>query len=465
MSELPKGWVETTIGSLILNMIGGASPKKENYSTSGTLALNKGDIKENGIIKVKEHANYLPQEFVEKHASKKVTKGAILVTLRDLSQKADFLGLISTYRGIDDALITQGMYALNTSEIILNDLLVLYSNTAFYRSYVKQQKVGATQVHLRNEQFLNIPFPLAPLAEQRRIVEKLDQVLAQVDTIKTRLDGIPTILKRFRQSVLAAAVSGQLTGGWRESNKLPLPQDIKLGQIICEGPQNGLYKAQSFYGEGVRIIRIDGFYDGEIVDWSKVKRLSLEDSEYFRWKLETGDILVNRVNSIEYLGKSAIVRELPEPTVFESNIMKFKVNPDTANPEYIVRFLCSSTGLSELRSNAKLAVNQASINQQDIKNCSIYLPALQEQTEIVRLVDQYFAFADTIEAQVQKAQQRVDKLTQSILAKAFRGKLVPQDPNDEPADELLKRIATARAEAEALAKAAKKATKKTSKKA
>ncbi len=87
------------------------------------------------------------------------------------------------------------------------------------------------------------------------------------------------------------------------------------------------------------------------------------------------------------------------------------------------------------------------------------LPPSEEQTEIVRLVDQYFAFADTIEAQVKKAQARVDNLTQSILAKAFRGELVAQDPNDEPADKLLERIAKARTEAEQLAKAAKKAVK------
>ncbi|GAL03988.1 type I restriction-modification system specificity subunit S [Photobacterium aphoticum] len=103
-----------------------------------------------------------------------------------------------------------------------------------------------------------------------------------------------------------------------------------------------------------------------------------------------------------------------------------------------------------------------------LKEFLIPVPPLEEQKEIVRLVDQYFAFADTIEAQVKKAQAKVDKLTQSILAKAFRGELVAQDPNDEPADKLLERIAQARKEAEALAKAAKKAgtvKKKAAKKA
>ncbi|HAS6018944.1 TPA: hypothetical protein I7136_07365 [Vibrio vulnificus] len=106
---------------------------------------------------------------------------------------------------------------------------------------------------------------------------------------------------------------------------------------------------------------------------------------------------------------------------------------------------------------SKTGTTVASVETKLLESMEFELPTIKEQQEIVRLVDQYFAFADTIEAQVKKAQARVDNLTQSILAKAFRGELVPQDPNDEPADKLLERIAQARKEAEALAKAAKKA--------
>ncbi|MGY3864625.1 restriction endonuclease subunit S [Aeromonas bivalvium] len=332
-----------------------------------------------------------------------------------------------------------------------------YFLTKFYLSgeVIKYQGGSNNLRNLKFKEFLTITVPCPSFAEQKEIAERLDKLLAQVAATQARLAHIPGIIKRFRQSVLAAAVSGKLTEEWRESNKLPLPKEVKLEQIICEGPQNGLYKAQKFYGEGVRIIRIDGFYDGEIIGWDKVKRLSLEDFEYSRWKLEVGDILVNRVNSIEYLGKSAIVRELPESAVFESNIMKFRVNPDEAIPEYIVKFLCSTTGLSELRKNAKLAVNQASINQQDVKNCQVYLPVPQEQTEIVRRVEQLFAYADTIEQQAKAAKERVDKLTQAILAKAFRGEFTLEwraaNPDlisgDNSAAALLARIQAERATA------------------
>lgn len=100
------------------------------------------------------------------------------------------------------------------------------------------------------------------------------------------------------------------------------------------------------------------------------------------------------------------------------------------------------------------------LNVESVRKYHLGLPSVEEQTEIVRLVEQYFAFADTIEAQVKKAQVRVDNLTQSILAKAFRGELVAQDPSDEPAEQLLARIAKARTEADVLAKTVKKAWSK-----
>lgn len=345
---------------------------------------------------------------------------------------------------------------------ILSPKEYLFPRLAFYG--LKNLEIP-DKGYSRHFKFLKeLEIPLPPLAEQKIIADKLDTLLAQVETIKARLNRIPNILKTFRQSVLAAAVSGKLTEEWRKENVLSKPKEIQLGKIIGEGPQNGLYKSQSFYGQGIRIIRIDGFYDGEIVDWNNIKRLSLDDSEYSRWKLETGDVLVNRVNSIEYLGKSAIVRELPEPAVFESNIMKFRVNPDEAIPDYIVKFLCSISGLSQLRKNAKLAVNQASINQQDVKNCIIFLPEISEQTEIVRRVEELFAFADSIEQKNNAALERVNNLTQSILAKAFRGELTADWRSENPdltsgensAEALLAKI---QAEREALAlekKAAKK---------
>ncbi|CAD2266494.1 Type-1 restriction enzyme EcoKI specificity protein [Stutzerimonas stutzeri] len=288
---------------------------------------------------------------------------------------------------------------------------------------------------------------LPPLAEQTRIAAKLDELLAQVDTLKARIDGIPALLKRFRQSVLAAAVSGRLTEEWRKGRTAADFRDVELGNLIKEGPQNGIYKPSSAYGSGVKIIRIDSFYSGEITDWGRLRSLQVDPRELEAWGVRESDILINRVNSIEHLGKCALVRSVPEPAVFESNIMRMSLKRDVVHPEYLMRFLSSEVGRLRLIAKAKHAVNQASINQGDVKACKVPLPSIDEQTEIVRRVEQLFAFADQLEARLKAAQARIDRLTQSILAKAFRGELVPQDPNDEPASALLERIKAQRAAA------------------
>ncbi|WP_024603236.1 restriction endonuclease subunit S, partial [Pseudoalteromonas sp. TB25] len=122
-------------------------------------------------------------------------------------------------------------------------------------------------------------------------------------------------------------------------------------------------------------------------------------------------------------------------------------------------FYWSKTLHDWLNKTSSAVVNAAIINKSRLSIAPCPVPSIEEQTEIVRLVEQYFALADTLEKNLANAKQRVDNLTQSILAKAFRGELVPQDPNDEPADKLLARIKAARLEAEKLEKAAKKAAK------
>jgi type I restriction enzyme S subunit len=345
----------------------------------------------------------------------------------------------------ENCCIGRGLAAIRANPEI-NQKYLLY----FFRNiepWLSQQGTGSTFKAINGDQVRELSVCLPPKNEQTRIAQKLDELLAQVDTLKARIDALPALLKRFRQSVLAAAVSGRLTEEWRKERSLPDFSEVELGHLIKEGPQNGLYKPSSAYGSGVKIIRIDGFYSGEITCWEMLRSLEVDSRELEAWGVRVGDILINRVNSIEYLGKCALVRSVPAPTVFESNIMRMSLKKDLVHPEYLMRFLSSEIGRMKLIARAKHAVNQASINQGDVKACKVPLPLLAEQTEIVRRIEQLFAFVDQLEAKVATAQARIDRLTQSILAKAFRGELVPQDPNDEPASLLLERIQAQRAAA------------------
>ncbi|WP_104028404.1 restriction endonuclease subunit S [Vibrio jasicida] len=341
---------------------------------------------------------------------------------------------------------------------------------------------------------LNYALPLAPLAEQKRIVKKLDEVLAQVDTIKARLDGIPDLLKRFRQSVLASAVSGKLTEEWRGKSStseelcaLPLLQraiefhkeskgkkyskpvelDLRMLDTIPYGWQWGVIShlveptADIVYGivqpgkkleEGVPYVRGTDIRDGKILVSQLLKTSPEIAKKYERASLQAKDILLGIIRAT----KVAIVPEELNGANITQGTARIRALKNVLEHRYLSYYLSAPRTQDWLHSNYR-GIDMPGLNLKDVRRLPVALPSLNEQKEIVRLVDQYFAFADTIEAQVKKAQARVDNLTQSILAKAFRGELVPQDPNDEPADKLLERIAEARKEAEALSKAAKKA--------
>lgn len=278
-------------------------------------------------------------------------------------------------------------------------------------------------------------FPLVSVPEQKAIVKKIEELFSSLDSGIADLKKSQDQLKIYRQAVLKKAFEGD----WEK---------VKLGELITYGPTNGMYKPKSFYGSGTPILRIDGFYDGKINSWDSLKKLQLEDSELETYSLQNDDIVVNRVNSMPYVGKSAIVKNLNGNCVFESNIMRLRVDDKIISPNFLVQFLISPNGYSELQKNVKHAVNQSSINQADVKNAIIPIPSLKEQHQIVSDIESRLSVCDKIEKDISKSLEKAQALRQSILKKAFEGKLLSEgaiakckaDEAYEPASVLLERI-------------------------
>ena len=215
---------------------------------------------------------------------------------------------------------------------------------------------------------------------------------------------------------------------------------VRLGELFDGKPVNGLYKPASSYGKGYGIIRIDDFYDGVIRSKGEFRMVDVTDSEAEPYIIRDGDILVNRVNSIEYLGKIGLARKEHEGMLFESNMMRIRLTSAVGPVGFFVRYLSSPDGASRLRINAKHAVNQASINQGDVLNVPVPLAPKGEQQEILDRLEAGLSMVEEIENTIESSLKRNKTLRQSILKRAFEGWLVSQDPNDEPASELLARI-------------------------
>jgi type I restriction enzyme S subunit len=329
--------------------------------------------------------------------------------------------------------------------VTLNSYLLLYLNQFDYQGYVN----GGTRLKLTQANMRKMPVALAPIAEQKVIAAKLDTLLAQVENTKARLERIPQILKRFRQSVLAAAVSGRLTEEWRSGDN-PDRCFKKLGDAGVEvktGPFGSSLHKSDYVNGGIPVINPMHISEGiitpsESMTISRQKYMGLE-----AWHLRRGDVVVGRRGE---MGRAAVIEsEEHQLCGTGSMILRAGIN---ALPKYLEIVLRSPTAVSYFNS-ASVGSTMVNLNQKVIKNLEVYFPSLDEQAEIVRQVDQLFAHADRIEQQVNNALARVTNLTQSILAKAFRGELTEQWRKDNPklisgensAEALLERIKTEQA--------------------
>lgn len=266
---------------------------------------------------------------------------------------------------------------------------------------------------LAKSDLLKIEMPVPPLPEQERIVARIEELFSQLDAGVETLKKTKAQLAVYRQAVLKEAFDSIEDQCYQT-----------LNTAILGSPQNGLYKPKSEYSDnGTPILRIDGFYDGFIVKDYYYKRVNLTVDEITRYSLEIGDLIVNRVNSMPYLGKCALVRFLGETTVFESNMMRIKLDNEKVNGDFLTYYLSSSTGRKELTKSAKQAVNQASINQTDVGNAIVPMPPVEIQKRLLTYIESRLSVCDSIEHTVGLALQQAEAMRQSILKEAFEGTL------------------------------------------
>ena len=291
---------------------------------------------------------------------------------------------------------------------------------------LKASAHGVAMPHITKAGMEAWEIQLPPISEQKIIAEKLDTLLAQVESTKARLEQIPQLLKRFRQAVLGAAVSGKLTEDWRDNSSLSGWIEGKLGEFIKK-PSYGTSSKSNKEGL-IPVLRMGNLQGGKL-DWTDLVYTS-DTIEIEKYKLEYNDVLFNRTNSPELVGKTAIYKS-EQPAIYAGYLIRVQCLPDL-NPDYLNYHLNSILGRQYCYSVKSDGVSQSNINAQKLIAYPITVPPLPEQHEIVRRVEQLFAYADTIEKQVNNALARVNNLTQSILAKAFRGELTAQWRAENP---------------------------------
>ncbi len=276
-----------------------------------------------------------------------------------------------------------------------------------HRETLVSQARGATIKGIKIEALADLELPEIPLKLQQIQSQNIKEVTELIKKRTKEIDLLEKLVKSRFIEMFGDPVSNPM--GWMRKT---------LQQLVTVEPQNGLYKPQSDYVQdetGIPILRIDAFYDGKVTDFKNLKRLVCSDAEKERYLLKENDIVINRVNSIEYLGKCAHITGMHEDTVFESNMMRFHLDEEQTDAVFITHLLCSKYIYNQILRTAKKAVNQASINQKDVLGFEVYVPPLELQQQFTTFVTE----VAKSKLSIQQSLQELLTLKKSLMQQYF----------------------------------------------
>ena len=298
---------------------------------------------------------------------------------------------------------------------------------------ILSQTHGSGMVHITKGKFEKIKIFLPALAEQHYLADKLDSLLARIQTLSDQLAAVPALLKQFRQSVLADAVSGKLTAEWRSSQDIDKAwEKKKLSDIVTQIEAGKNIKCietppnHNEYG----IVKISAVTWG-VFDEAESKTLHKSKDFLENRRIKEGDFLISRANTLELVGSPVIVETISKNLMLSDKVLRLCM-PEQ-DKKWVLIFMRSANGRAEIEKRATgNQLSMRNIGQKALLDIDLPKPSIAEQTEIVRRVETLFALADNIEQQSRAAAERVALLTQSVLAKAFRGELSEQWRREHP---------------------------------
>ena len=490
-SALPNNWVWAKTGDICEGVVPGRTKPKNFQGTIPWITLP--DVP--GLYVSKSQNNLaVTREDAEAVGMKVMPEGSVLMSC------VGQFGLVCIAK--NEIVPNQQLHGFICLDKVLPEYLAYALMTQV--DQMNQLASATTVAYINKTKCNSIQIPLAPFNEQRHIVAKIEALMDRSQRVKEALEAIPSLLNQFRRSVVNAAFRGNLTTDWREKNlnvetaeellkrvqkdeesflekyqelsplqqeNLPALPDKWIWTVtenlsnfesnaICAGPFGTIFKAKDFRHSGIPIIFLRHVGEGKYLT-NKPGFMDVEKwEELFKpYSVWGGELLVTKLG--EPPGVCAIYPEGIGPAMVTPDVIKMSVNKYAAETPYLMYYLNSDLS-KRFAFGIAYGMTRLRMNLPIFRTLPVPLAPLQEQREIVRRIQSFFKAADRLEQQYQEARVYLDQLDQSILAKAFRGELVPQDPNDEPASVLLERIRAERVKREAEAKVAKKFTGKTS---
>lgn len=493
--DLPKSWEWARTGA-IADIIGGGTPSTKNpgnFTERGIPWLTPADLSGYQEVYIGRGKRDLSQQGYESSGAQLIPRDSVLFTSR---APVGYCVLAA-----NEICTNQGFKSLVLRGNISAKFVRHYLRAS--RDYAESLASGSTFKELSGARMAELEVPIPPINEQKRIVARIEELQKHSRKAQDAMEVIPDLLDRLRQSVLAAAFRGDLTKEWRKKNPNAEPasellkrirterrkrwEEVELEKLKAKGltgeklnaefakrrkqykepapvdtttnlpelPEGWIWasvdelsdslqygsSSKSSKSGKVPVLRMGNLQNGEI-DWSDLVFTS-NDAEIRKYSLSPDTVLFNRTNSPELVGKTAIYRGQRE-AIFAGYLIRILHAPQIL-ASYL-NLMLNSPFIKELCLSVKSdAVSQSNINANKLSSFPTPLCSQQEQAALVSVAEPALAEARKKRNEVIHILSTLTDLDQDILSKAFRGELVPQDPNDEPASELLERIWVAKA--------------------
>lgn len=344
-------------------------------------------------------------------------------------------------------------HILRSTGAVMPEYLWRFVRQQEFRDNARQAMSGAVGQQRVPAQYLKShPLPLPPLSEQRKIVVKTESLTNKIMRARAELTQIPALVATYRSAVLKLAFSGKLTADLRKTNKvgktgLPYSWNVRLlGDIgeIQSGIQVGKRRNSDIKLVEVPYLRVANVQRGWL-SLDELKSILVTPEEKKRLLLQNGDILMNEGGDRDKLGRGWVWGGQVAECIHQNHVFRIRLYNDILPPEFVSLF-ANERGQQYFFDQGTQTTNLASISKRKVAVLPLPVPPLDEAREIVSRIETAFTWIDRVSSDHASASRLLPKLEDAILAKAFRGELLPQDPNDEPAVVLLERVNAKRAE-------------------
>ena len=419
MHDLPPGWARTTLEK-IASWGSGGTPKRseQRYYGGGIPWAVIGDLNDG---KVMTCSNSITQKGLDNSSCKVIEPGTVLIAMYGSIGK---LGIAGMQMATNQAIAFAGPH-------IDHNYLFYYLQSQ--RNALSVAGKGATQRNISQTVLKAWPIPVAPPAEQERIVAAIEEHFSRIDAVETSLTAAEMRCQALTRSIIVRSIPNKL------------PEDWRL-KTVAEAGETGLGRQRSpKYHSGPNMkpyLRVANVFEDR-VDTSSIMKMHFEGAEFNKYRLRYGDVLLNEGQSPELLGRPAIYRGEPPDVAFTNSLIRFVPGPGVMSEWALLVFRRHMHARRFMR-ESRITTNIAHLALGRFRTVEFPIPPLDTQHEVVASTRAALSSIDQTIVQIKSARAKANGIRRAVLAAAFSGQLVPQDPSDEHASLLLERIAASR---------------------